>query len=33
MPESSNDSLRDLTQSTLDFYARFGVQPQVSETI
>jgi phosphoribosyl-ATP pyrophosphohydrolase len=28
-----NDSLRDLAKSTLDFYARFGVQPQVNETI
>jgi NTP pyrophosphatase (non-canonical NTP hydrolase) len=33
MPEPLKDSLRDLTQSTLDFYARFGVQPKVDETI
>jgi NTP pyrophosphatase (non-canonical NTP hydrolase) len=33
MPAQLNDSLRDLAQSTLNFYARFGVQPQLSETI
>ena len=30
---NTGDSFRDLAQSTLDFYERFGVQPQVDNTI
>ena len=30
---NSGDSFRDLAQSTLDFYARFGFQPQTDNTI
>lgn len=29
----TGDSLRDLAQSTADFYARFGVQPKLDDTI
>lgn len=29
----TGDSLRDLAQSTADFYARFGVQPQLDNCI
>jgi NTP pyrophosphatase (non-canonical NTP hydrolase) len=31
--ELANDSLRDLAQSTMDFYARFEVVPQVSSCV
>ncbi|MBI1259867.1 MAG: hypothetical protein GC204_20555 [Chloroflexi bacterium] len=30
---NTGDSLRDLAQSTLDFYDRFGVTPQIDDTI
>ncbi|MEO8395469.1 MAG: hypothetical protein ABI700_20920 [Chloroflexota bacterium] len=30
---NTGDSLRDLAQSTLDFYERFGVTPQIDDTI
>ena len=30
---NTGDSLRDLAQSTLDFYERFGVQPQLENTV
>jgi NTP pyrophosphatase (non-canonical NTP hydrolase) len=33
MTSQSTDSLRDLAHSTLEFYARFDVQPQVNDTI
>jgi NTP pyrophosphatase (non-canonical NTP hydrolase) len=33
MTANMQDSLRDLAHSTLEFYARFGVQPQVNGTI
>lgn len=33
MTSQPTDSLRDLAHSTLEFYARFGVQPQANETI
>lgn len=37
MPSGDNhhtgDALRDLAQSTADFYARFGVQPKLDDTI
>ncbi len=29
----TGDALRDLAQSTADFYARFGVQPKLDDTI
>ena len=29
----TGDALRDLAQSTADFYARFGVHPQVNDAI
>lgn len=32
-PHHSGDPLRDLAQSTRDFYARFDVQPQVGDAI
>ncbi len=33
MTDYSGDALRDLTQSTLEFYRRFGVQPEVVSCI
>jgi NTP pyrophosphatase (non-canonical NTP hydrolase) len=30
---NTGDALRDLAQSTADFYARFGVTPQLEDTI
>ncbi len=30
---NTGDALRDLAQSTADFYARFGVQPELENTI
>ncbi|MCZ2097412.1 MAG: hypothetical protein LC121_14345 [Anaerolineae bacterium] len=37
MPTADNhhtgDALRDLARSTADFYARFGVQPKLDDTI
>lgn len=33
MTTRTGDALRDLAQSTADFYARFGVQPQLGEAI
>jgi NTP pyrophosphatase (non-canonical NTP hydrolase) len=33
MTQYTGDALRDLTQSTLEFYKRFDVQPEVNSTI
>lgn len=33
MPQSSHDALRDLAQSTSEFYQRFGVKPKLNDCI
>lgn len=33
IPHNSGDALRDLAQSTADFYARFGVKPELENCI
>ena len=33
MAQNTGDSLRDLAQSTLDFFERFGVKPTVNDCV